>query len=118
MLEDLLQVADEADCEVQLAEANGVASEDLDALGEEYEQRYARAIAGVCELRGAPTFMGGRGDPGFPAGLRCQQATCWTGPGGTIYLGLNRSNSGFQLLGGAIPRPTSREKITIEPPPG
>jgi hypothetical protein len=116
LLEDLLYNPAEAGEDLHLAEATSVAVADLAALREEYELRYARAVAAVSELRGEPSFAGATTDPGFPLGLGCDQATCWQGPAGVIYVGLSCKQDGFLLLGGARGRATVRDIATLPPP--
>src|SRR5690242_6893922 len=94
LLEDLLLGAGDVDAEIHLAQAAESEIADFQGLKEEYEQRYARAVSGVCEMRGAPTFAGSPGSPGFPNGLRGEHASCWIGPDGMIYLALSVGPAG------------------------
>jgi hypothetical protein len=117
LLEDLLSAGD-VDGEIHLAAAIAPEIEDFVGLREEYEQRYARAVAGVCELRGGPTFAGTPGDLGFPMDLRADYASCWNGANGTIFLALRLRSDGFLLFGGARALPPSRRDFkTLQPPP-
>ncbi len=118
LLEDLLRTGD-VDGEVHLAAAGAPEFDDFAGLREEYEQRYARAVAGVRELRGSPTFAGSPGDPKFPDGLRADHVSCWSSSEGTIYLALRLRADGFLLYGGASREPlTARHDLTtLMPPP-
>ncbi|MFT3927222.1 MAG: hypothetical protein QM778_32045 [Myxococcales bacterium] len=118
LLEDLLLTADEGGAEIQLAQAVSAENDDFLVLREEYEQRYARAVAGVRELRGEPTFAGSAGEHGFPSGLRGEHASCWVGPHGMIYLALDAGPGSFVLVGGArAARSGRRDQPTLQPPP-
>jgi hypothetical protein len=119
LLEDLLLSAGDVDAEIHLATAVAQEIEEFVGLREEYEQRYARAVAGVRDLRGNPTFVGSASDPGFPSGLGADLVSCWSGPHGMIYLAIKVRPDGFLLFGGARAQPATRRELkTIQPPPG
>jgi len=115
MLEDMLYEASDAGLEVGLAESAPDARVIERALEQEYVGRYARAVQSITEHRGAPSFDGSRGDPGFPEWLQLERASCWSDVAGVIYVGLVSGPHGMRLRGGGRPHPVRREAITILP---
>jgi hypothetical protein len=116
MLEDLLYDASDAGLEVCLVEAVNEEGSDWEAVRTEYQQRYQRAIASVAELRGAPTFSGRAGTPGYPAWLAADQACCWSDAAGIVYVALRNGEHTISMLGGGHPHPVKREAVTLLPP--
>jgi hypothetical protein len=118
MLEDLLHEASDDGVQVYLAQApwEGRSDDDVEALQEEYVQRYQRAVAGICEQRGEPLFAGERNQPGYPDWLRVDHASCWSDRTGVIYVGLATGDDALTLVAGARPHPVEREAITLLPP--
>src|SRR5688572_11509015 len=107
MLEDLLHEASDGGLEVCLAETprpHEAAS--WEAVREEYELRYRRAVATVRELRGEPTFAGGPHAPGRPLWHHhADHATCWSDEAGLIYVSLCCEADTLRVMGGARPHP-------------
>lgn len=118
LLEDMLYEANDAGLEVCLAESAKEARADERALRTEYAQRYTRAVQSITEHRGAPSFQGKRGDPGYPDWLQLENATCWSDAAGVIYVGLLQGPFGLSLRGGGRPHPVRREAVTILPSAG
>jgi hypothetical protein len=116
MLEDLLYDASDDGLEVCLAEAVCDDGTDWDSVRAEYQHRYERAVNVVCELRGAPNFVGVRYESGFPAWLLADQATCWSDAAGIVYLALRDGALTITMVGGGHPHPAKREAITLLPP--
>jgi hypothetical protein len=115
LLEDMLYEAGDAGLEVCLAEALLDPSGDERALRAEYTQRYERAVLSIEEHRGAPSFAGARGAPGFPEWLSLDYASYWSDAAGLIYVGLDHHPEAARLVGGGRPHPVRQQAITILP---
>jgi hypothetical protein len=118
LLEDMLYEASDEGLEVCLAESPAEAANDLVSLQSEYALRYARAVQSITEHRGSRSFMGARGDIGWPEWLSLDSASCWSDAAGVIYVGLARTPYGMRLIGGGRPHPVRREAITLLPSAG
>jgi hypothetical protein len=118
LLEDMLYEAGDEGLEVCLAESPADASADFAALQTEYALRYARAVQSITEHRGSRSFMGVRGDLGWPDWLMLDSASCWRDAAGVIYVGLIASSRGVKLLGGGRPHPVRPQAITLLPSAG
>ena len=118
LLEDMLYEAGDDRLEVCLAESATDGSQDVLAVEREYRDRYARAVQAITEHRGAPSFGGTRGQPGWPEWLHLEVASCWSDVAGVIFVGLKHDDRGPRLMGGGRPHPVRREAITIAPSAG
>jgi hypothetical protein len=117
LLEDMLYEAGDEGLEVCLAESPAEAT-DFSALQTEYALRYARAVQSITEHRGSRSFMGVRGDVGWPDWLALDSASCWSDAAGVIYVGLVSTPRGMKLIGGGRPHPARPQAITLLPSAG
>lgn len=118
LLEDMLYEAGDEGLEVCLAESPAEAASDETSLHTEYALRYARAVQSITEHRGSRSFMGARGDVGWPEWLALDSASCWSDAAGVIYVGLLSTPRGMRLLGGGRPHPVRPQAITLLPSAG
>jgi hypothetical protein len=122
LLEDMLYEASDEGLEVCLAESPlpppANTPEHASALADEYALRYARAVQSISEHRGSRSFVGKRGEPGYPEWLQLDSASCWSDAAGVIYVGVASGASGLKLLGGGRPHPVRPQAITMMPTSG
>lgn len=115
LLEDMVYEAGDEGHEVCLAESPAEASHDPSSLQTEYALRYARAVQSITEHRGSRTYMGARGDIGWPEWLTLDSVSLWSDAAGLIYVGLVSTPGGMKLIGGGRPHPVRPQAITLMP---
>ncbi len=116
MLDELLHEAGDDGIEVCLSQAATVPPPERDAVAQEYEQRYARAVAAMGQERGPPTFVGSPKDLDYPVWHRGSRLSYWQSATGFVYVALCQEVSSIKLVAGARPHPFERDTITLLPP--
>ncbi len=117
MLDELLHEAGDDGIEVCLSHAATVPPPERDAVCQEYEQRYKRAIDAMGQGRGTPTFAGCPDDLEYPVWHRGSRLSFWESPAGFVYVALCDEVTSLKLVAGARPHPFERDTITLLPPP-
>ncbi len=117
MLDELLHEAGDDGIEVCLSQAASVPPSEHEAVCQEYQLRYARAVEAMDEERGPATFGGKREDSDYPDWHRGSHLSYWESTSGFVYVALCQEGSSLKLVAGARPHPFERDTITLLPPP-
>jgi hypothetical protein len=116
MLDELLLEAGDDGIEVCLSQAATVPPPERDAVDQEYETRYARAVEAMGHERGPPTFVGCPEDLDYPVWHRGARLSYWQNAAGFVYVALCQELNSVRLVAGARPHPFERDTVTLLPP--
>lgn len=116
MLDELLHEAGDDGIEVCLSQAATVPPPEREAVAQEYEQRYTRALEAMGQERGPPTFVGSPEDRDYPVWHSGARLSYWQTAAGFVYVALCQELSSVKLVAGARPHPFERDTVTLLPP--